>query len=540
VHGSLDSLPRLVDRVATLLVATAAGAGDAVSLAPDVEPRALKAFLQGRAAYQRADFRAAQGAFASALAFDSSLAASSLGLALASDWLEDVTTRTSALEAAMRWRKALPVVEQQQLVALRGPRYPGPSTSEEHFAAWERVARTGDRPELWADLGRRLIVDGRLAGLHDANARAETAFGRAIALDSANAGARLALVTLAVSRADDELVSAPDENASSDLAPWVRWRRAVRSRDAEALQQAREGFDAASDDALRHIAMTALAAGEQLADGERALQARGMRAQDVNARIDAVLAEHAYALNAGSPARAFQATRRLGDVVSNGAHLRLRVLDALYGDGDSAAAVDAVDRLTVRVRRTGRLSIEERASTLADLCVIEQWRIWHEDYSTTDATIRALAGDGEALAAEPVAAGHVACADVLDALATGLKGTTGAADALARAEQLVMSGPAAGDLRQYASLALARVREKRGEFGRAYALVQRRSPSRGWPRYLSEYLRTEARLAERLQDTVGATRALRHYLALRVAPDSSGRAERDAALAQLQRLEGRS
>ncbi|MCC6316478.1 MAG: hypothetical protein IT361_02215 [Gemmatimonadaceae bacterium] len=534
--GALDSLPRLVDRLATLLVATAAGAGEAVQDAPDVDPRALRAFLQGRSAYLRADFRQAQAAYARALALDSALTASAVGLALASDWLEDLPQRARGLEVAERWRDRLPVIEQQQLVALQGQHSPRPSTSEEHFAAWERVARTGDRPELWADLGRRLLVDGRLAGLRDAEAGAAEAFTRALALDSTHVAARIALAGLVQGRAG--AVRVVDEQAGGEFAPWLRWRRAVRARDGEALRAARAGFGEASDDALRRIAMSALAEGEYLDDGVEALRTRGLRTQNTGARIDVVLAEHAYALNAGSPSRALLATRRLADLESSGAHLRLRILDALYGSGDSSAAVDAVERLTARVGPRGESTVA-RSSAMADLCVLEQWRVWHGDYSTVAATVRVLSADGVAPPDEAVAPGGVACGLVLDALATALQGRAGASDVLARAEQLVLSGPTAGDLRQYGTLALALVREQRGELTRAHALVRRRSVARGWPRYLSTYLRTEARIAERLEDSAGAANALRQYLALRVAPDSAGMVDRAEVLSTLQRIEGR-
>ena len=538
VNGSLDSLPRLVDRLATLLVATAAGAGEVARLSLDADPHALRAYLRGRDAYRRADFSAAQSYFANALALDSSLAASSVGLALASDWLDDPRSRAEALDAALRWRARLPIVEQQQIAAMRGVRYPEPSSAADYFAGWERVARTGERPELWAELGRRLLADGRLAGVPDADARASEAFARALAIDSADAGTRVALVALAATH-DSMAVPAGDVPNDTDPDRWfsAKWRRAAQASDGRAVERARQGIGAASDEALRRFALTALSDGEWLADGERALRERGARARSTGTRVDAALAEHAYALNAGSPARALQATRRLGDLVSDGAHLRLRVLDALYADGDSAAALDALQRLTAHVHELPQASSTERSVMLSDLCVVEQWRLWHGDYSTVSVTIRALTVDAAAGPVDAaVASGHATCAYVVDAIAAGLQGSARAPDALARAEQLAMTGVSAGDMGQYATLALARVRDKRGELARALSLVRRRAVVRGWPRYLTSYLRLEASVAERLQDTVGATDALRHYLALRPAPDSSGMAEVEGARRKLRRL----
>ena len=540
-NGPLDSLPRLVNRVATLLVAGAAGASGPLGLVPDADPRALRAYLLGRAAYQRADFSAARTQFANALAQDSALASAAIGLALAADWLEDAATRASAIDVARRGRDRLPNVEQQQLIALQGVRWPEPSSAEEHFAAWERVALTGNRPELWSDLGRRLLVDGRLAGLADPEARARGAFARALVLDSTNTAARLSLAALGpLSGSEGALTRQVVDGSAGDLSFWVGWRLAVRSRDQRTLDRVRRGFDSAGDDALRRIALGALSDGEQLPDGERVLRLRDRRAQSTAARVDAIMAEHAYALNAGSPSRALAATRRLEDLVSNGAHLRLRVLDALYGDGDTVAAHSAATRLAERVAGAPAGTDDERAIGLADLCVLEQWRLWRGEFGNAEASVRALTRDPSSQAGGPVVSGSAACGYLVEAIAAGLRGSPAAGDALQRAERLALSGPSAGDLRQYATLALARVRERRGDVRRASELADRRSESRGWPRYLASYLQLEATLAERLQDTVRARAALRHYVALRAAPDSSGAADADLARARLRRLDGHS
>lgn len=539
VHGGIDSLPLLVNQLATRLVAAAAGAAESVDLSPNVDPRALRAYLRGRAAYQRADFRDAAGAFATALAYDSSLASAAVELALSSDWLEEAVPRAAALEAAASLYHRLPNVARQQLLALRGPRSPEPTQTEEHFAAWEQVARIGNRPELWTDLGRRLLADGRLGGLADADVRARAAFERALQLDSSNVGARLALASLLMVTQEAETAGAGSTRADANESIWVTWRRATRQHDTTMLSRVREGFVTASDDVLRRIGQSALTEGSYLEDGARALRLRETRALSTSARFDAVLAEHAYALNGGSPSRAYAATQRLADLSVSGAHVRLQVLDALYGGGDSAVALAAVDRLSEQLRRAVT-PVTNRATSLADLCVLEQWRVWHRDFSNVETTRRALITAPAVAGSEPLASGSVACGYLIEAIARTLQGVPGARESLARAERLAMSGLSAGDLRQYATLALSRARAHRGEWERAYLLVQRRSVARGWPRYLASYLRAEATLAERLADTVAAGAALRHYIALRPRPDSSGTAEVEAAKRELRRLQGHS
>lgn len=537
----LDSLSPLVDRLATLLVADAAGAGEEVRRMPRLTPQGLRAYLSGRAAYTRSDLREAQAQFTRALAHDSTFAAAAVGVALAADWLDDARSRTSALDLARNRPELLSNAAQQQLTALLGVSYPSPLTGPEYVAGWERVATSASsRPEPWIELGRRLLADGRLVGVPNSLERARSAFLRALTLDSTSAPARQALLSLAlIQRNRDDLPRAASAGDTTDAFLPLFWRVAALRGDASSLASARERLPEASDDALRRIALAALYDGVQLDDGQRAIEVRQSRNGGASVRVDAILARHAFALTGGRPSEALDATRRLErEALSDGAHLRLQVLDAIYGEGDTVAALGAVERLTQRTSGALDAAPDERSIRLADLCVLEQWRVWSGEFGSVESTVRALSRGDATRYTAPVMSASGACAIVVEAIASGLRDAPRAEDALDRAERLAFVGPTSGDLRHYATLALARVRERRGEIDRASELVRRRSSARGWPRYLASYLRMEARLAEQMRDTTGTRAALRHYLALRIRPEPATLIEVDSLRAVLRRMEG--
>lgn len=536
-----DSLSPLVDRLATLLVADAAGALEEVSQMPNLSTQALRAYLSGRAAYARGDLREAQAQFTRAISHDSTFGAAAVGIAMAADWLDDVRSRTRALDMARRRGPQLSNYSQQQLTALLGPRFPAPLTGTEYLAGWERLTTSGPpRPESWVELGRRLLADGRLAGVTNSLDRARAAFLRALALDSTSAPARRALVALALlqGRADDLVRASSSDDTTDALLP-LSWRLAAQRGNATQLASARQRLPEASDDALRRIALAALYDGVLLDDGQRALDVRQSRGGGPNTRVDAVLASHAFALTGGRPAEALAATRRLErEAWSDGAHLRLQVLDGIYAEGDTVAALDAVERLSQRTSGGLSAAPDERSVRLADLCVLEQWRVWRDDFSSVESTIRVLSRADATSYTAPVMSASGGCAVLLEAIASGLRDSPRAEDALDRAERLAFADPTAGDLRHYATLALARVRERRGEIDRASELVRRRSTARAWPRYLASYLRMEARLSAQMLDTTATRAALQHYLALRSRPEPVMSIEVDSLRLWLRRLDG--
>jgi DNA-binding SARP family transcriptional activator len=117
-HGPLDSLPRLVARLATRLVAAAAGAAEAVHGTPDVDPEALRRYLKAVVAQRLGEDTRAQTYLAAALQADSTFAAAAVALAEVSGRTGDMAARDVALALAVRWYDRLAQRDRVQLAAL--------------------------------------------------------------------------------------------------------------------------------------------------------------------------------------------------------------------------------------------------------------------------------------------------------------------------------------------------------------------------------------------------------------------------------------
>jgi hypothetical protein len=164
------------------------------------------------------------------------------------------------------------------------------------------------------------------------------------------------------------------------------------------------------------------------------------------------LAEHAVALNQGRLHDALAAADRLGELRA-GAHadLRLRVLDALYGDGDSASAVAVVAQLHRTVASRSTTEARARAVQRADACVLAQWRLLHGDTTGVLATIGMLQ-------TEPALIGTVlptlgttplGCAELLRAMLAVELRSPSAGSAVARLDSLAFTVGASGDAIAY-------------------------------------------------------------------------------------------
>lgn len=504
VEGSADSLTSLVDRVSIGLLATEAGELERLGERTTLSLPALRAYLDGQAAWRRGDFSRAAMRYEQALAADSTFALAALQLALAADRLNDAQQHSRALALAWSARGDLTERDRQYLLAFAGPRYPAPSSEAEQLAAWERaVALSPDRAEAWYELGERYFHDGAVIGVPNAPARAAAALRRALALDPAHAPARRLLLVLAARQGDlatiDRLATPRVLGDSlGDLAPFVRWRIALARNDRAALAVVREDLARAGAPSLRMIAMASQFDGIAPGDAERALrilrQSRPLRASE---QLDVLLAGHSLALNQGDPVLALDITEQIEELQPGSrAHLRLRVLDALYGDGDRDAAESAVEELTSRAAERPQSAVS-MAAHLADACVIGQWRLARGSTQGVARIVRELRTTEPPRVQIPVSASQLTCAELLDASAAVVARRADAARRVQALDSLMLGGPAVGDARNYAYVAVARLYERLGDTQRALAAIRRRPYMTGWPRYLATARREEARLATR-------------------------------------------
>ena len=425
VEGPADSVTALVDRLAVKLLA--ANAGEAERLVAHATPplASLRAFLNGQAAYRRGDYAHAVPEYERALAADSTFVLAAMHLATASDRLNDAEQHDRALALAWRYRHDLSDRDRAHLVAFAGPRYPAPSPESEQVAAWQHaVTLAPDRADVWYELGEHYFRSGALIGASDANRRAGAAFRRALTIDAEHAPARRSLILLAAQERDtSELsrIASPValRDSIGELAPFMHWRVALARRDEIGLRRARAQLPKWEHESLRALVMTSLNDALAVDDGERAARLSLTRTR-VSSRVsdqwDAVLAQHALSLNQGRPDRALEMTTELEHrYPETRAHLRLRILDALYSEGDTSVAADAVNALAPIVDGPPAHTPEVQSLQLADACVVEQWRIAHRETANTRRAIAFLRGAGHLRTVVAVATPPLVCAAILEA-----------------------------------------------------------------------------------------------------------------------------
>lgn len=540
VEGSTDSLTGMIDRLATRLVAQAAGMSERLANHTTTSLRAMRAYLDGQAAYRRGAYRQALRHFRNALENDPTFAMAGLGLAQTADRVNALSDLSRGLTTAWQYRVELIERDRIYLEALAGPRYPAPSGERERLIAWERVvAATPDRAQAWVGLGRQLFYKGSLLGIGDAAEQAAVSFERARQLDDALVSPLQFLVQLAASAGDTAALRRTARtyfrlDSIGDLAGFVRWRSAIALGDSARLTGIRRAFSGMPAASLRTIALSSLYNFIEGRDAERALAALRVRTVRASDRFDLLLAEHAVALNRGEVRRAQRVLDALDDAQPLSAvPERLRILDMLYSAGDSANAARSAQRIAPRVSANAVREVTPSPDgapnallDVEDLCVAGQW---HAQRGNRQAAARA--------ATRLTTQSAAVCAALVEGVLAVHSRDADADSRLARLDSLLLSGPP-GEITQYANLALARLYAERGNVRRALAAVRRRAHMETWPPYLAEQVREEGRLAAAAGDTDGATAAYRLYLALRTNPDSSLRGEVDSVRGELQKLTG--
>lgn len=523
IEGSADSIASIVDRLAAKLLVAEAGEDERLAVQTTNSLPALRAFLAGQAEFRRNNYTGALREYARALTRDSSFALAGLRLAVAADRIDDAPKMQRGLAVAWRNRDALSVRDRALLAALAGDRYPAPSRAATQLDEWQRVVDLSPASaEAWFTLGTRLLQDGAIVGVPSPERRSQTAFERALAADPDYVPAARQLTLLAARDASATRTSVADasiglRDSLSPFAPFLRWRVAIARNDARTLRTIRAGLDGYGPANLRQIVKASQFDAVGSADADQALRALRTRPLATAEQSDLVFAEHSVALNRGQISEALEATERLRALIPGShAYLRLRILDGLYGDGDSTAASDAAMELA-SITSAGRSGMPSTIdSWLGDLCVLTQWRLAHGDTTAANRAITELRAAPLADQTMPVVAAPDACADLLEATLAVTLRRRDAKAMLANIDDLAFTPPVAGDAATYAPLLISRLHEQLGNQRGALAAVRRRGYMSGWPRYLATMLREEGRLAEIALDTEGAREANRRFAALRL------------------------
>jgi tetratricopeptide (TPR) repeat protein len=208
VEGSPDSVLALVDALSIEVISSIVGSGRAevpslnIASITTASVPALKAFMEGEAAFHRADYDAAIVAYERAVATDTAFALAYSRMGDAYGWKEyidhplAVQNRERALELVDR-------LPERRALLVRADAAVG--TYEAVELAEEAVRRYPDDPEAWYALGevRYHQTNGALASWEET----DEAFARAAELDPSFAPYQAHGIDLAFSVADSELVA---------------------------------------------------------------------------------------------------------------------------------------------------------------------------------------------------------------------------------------------------------------------------------------------------------------------------------------------
>lgn len=554
--GPNDSLLPMVDRLAATLLGTSAGVeGLRLRALTSASLPAVREYLRGRSAWRAGRREDAAPHFRAAIELDSTFALAGLALARVAwrDGSEENFYRGRTVARANQERLG---GADRALLAVTTPDWEWESAPQ-MYAAWnEAVQEYPELPELWYGLGDVYYRLGMTAGVDRYLERAEDAFEKGWALDSARAGSTslarpapfvaeplLTMVELAQRRGDARRVLRFTSlglaaDSTSDLSVALRWHRAVAR--GESRLSFWSGMHGGSWAAVLPIFMFTTwsgIAGEDhpLATAE---MLRRLRAHDPGI-LQSV--RRSTSLNGGRPQQA-RSTYEESWTVPRRA-LRMRVHYALGWGGDSASARDAMRELAPLADAAPANAGDARAHA-ADVCTVARWRVAAGDPRAADRAITRLRGASytgvpPASAAAAARVGAV-CAALLEAeRATALR-LPGARAAVATADSLARTWTAqvcCDETISDANLVLASLWERQGDLASALRAARRRGGRHmDAPHYLSSFLREEGRLAASTGDTAGAVRAYRHYLVHRHDPEPALRPEADRIRAQLARL----
>ena len=536
VEGPTDSLTSLVDRLAGKLLVSQASPDERLADRTTPSLPALRAYLSGLAPYAQGDYAVAAERYARALRFDSTFVLAALRLSLAAHRLNDFELERRMLDLTWRLRDNLSERDRAHLLALVGPEYPAASTRAQSLVAWDSAVRlAANRAEVWYGYASAIVQSGEPPLLGNDLERATAALERALELDANHAPAQLLLTRIAGRAVKVPPVpTAADSGATrqaslQSLAPFLRWRAAALAADSAQLALLGDSLAQLGPVNLRALALTSQFDGLRLHDGSRALRALVTRAANTEQAVDLLLAEHGMAVNQGRPAAALEATRRLQRLTpATRAHLRLRVLDAVFAEGNASAAALAALEL-------GRL-LRNSPSSAADACALAHWQVAHRDTAAARRTL-AIMRTVPRYEPLPVSTPSSICTDLLEASLAVTGERADARTRVARLDSLVLNTAAAGDAAAYAHLVIARLQRGLDQPQRALATLRRRPYLTAvWPRYLAVSWREEGNLALQLGDTAAARSAFLHYLALRSSPETNVLPSADSVRAQLVEL----
>ena len=563
-EGPPASYPALVDTVANQLLAQQAGEEQHFYLLQQLPTSAVSAYVAGKSSYRAGKYDDAVTYFERALdssrigGGESRFGLAALGLVAASNY-EAVQTETGERGLRIAWqaRDQFNAGDRAFLNAAAGPSYPFVSTRLAQIRAWDHALNVlPDEPEAFYQFGDQLFQFGQYLQWEDPLELARKSFEQSLQHDSTflpavQRLAELSIITGNLPVAERLLRRLPDGDTATDRAAFLRWRLALANHDERALADARKHLPQANRQNAREIWLVTQLEGVAVDDASRALDVLRARATRRGDRATVAAGEYLLAMNQGRPQKAVGALRR--SIPEDEAYFTpiiqsQIVRDGMFGGGNGAAAIEAVNDLSSAIRNAGANPAPtaiDMAAEYVQRCAVEEWRLDHLNADSAAATVRRLrailpsiqsqrfGGSNTAVAgAEPV------CPMAIEAWAASIQRRPDAKTLIDRFDSTMSHLPMDAD-GVIGNLLVARLRLGSADTAAALRALRRRSYSLSSLFYLATTLRQEGQLAAATGDRKGAIRAYTHYLALRAAPEEPLKREADevrAALGALQVL----
>jgi eukaryotic-like serine/threonine-protein kinase len=552
VAGPADSLPMLLDRLASQLLVQRAGfdAPRVASLTTTSLP-ALQAYLAGQAAYRRGAYDEAVDAYGRALQHDSGFALAAFAFVVTSGWLPDGFASPAYPQVRLRaWndRSRLSTRDRALLEAWIGPQFPSPSYLTEILEARERaVTLAPEQADAWYFLGDLYFHQGRYLGLVDWLDRANRAFLRAIALDSNFAGPLSHLIAIAAITGDttaarrfERLYRSDSTTRGEGFDAVVRLDLARALGDASLWRDFWGMYDSMAAQ-LPALAIFALTDGAAQPTVDSLLATATRQATTSAERLQASFVRHATAMLRGRPRQA----RLLLDTIQ---HLMppdlfpwdIPLLEAIHFSGDTTETAAAVRHLVASADRPPGHDPAAREWQDFDVCVLGQWWVAHGQRAAARGAIARLRAIAASRDSASIVRSATICAVMLEAMQATATHQPDARSSVERLDSLMRLGPAPwegipGGPTTLENLALGRLFATLGDPVRGLAAI-RRGGYFGVDAMPSEYRKEECHLAVVTGDRAGAIRACQLFLAMQPNPEAALQPDVDAVRAELARL----
>ena len=514
VTGPKDSIFVLIDRLTAQLLALGAGASAAqLSALTTTNLDALRAYLDGVAAYRRGAFQNATPLLSRAVELDSTFALALSALVEADGWHQATTDMNRIRGLAWKYRDRLNPQDQLFLSLRLGSRYPKQTPWTVQIADAEHAVQVmPESPDAWYYLGDDLFHYGRVSDIPEPELRARQAFEQAFQRDSLYGGPIQHLAALTYVMGD-----------TTSQRLWTR--RLI------ALDSAGEGVPGARWNLLQVDRNKAGIAAFLAGLGSRPMQVPQMILYF--GPLDSVTIANRNAL--------FDAFHRLA---ASKAERKTMVADRaryLFNVGRPTEAAKWIDSLaTLDRRQAGVVSVigdywfggGPADTTLMEPDQLDAWRTWRGDAAAGQRLLKLWRGRA---AKDSTDGFNGRAAGILEAKLAVDRNDPAAARLTDVADSLWVGRDVASN---WASMELARLYERQGRVDRALRAVRRRWITMGepGPEGLAESYRLEGKLAALADDKVGATRAYRNYLKMRVDPEPSRVPQLDSVRAELKAI----